>query len=273
MHSEAKSHLICHLRLQIPAVPSGEHLPSRGTQRCRCHEYQLPEGQTQRSRWAESIPPSAFTKTLEFPAEGPWSTWPPSHCDLGALCCTLPTLTSLHRRPDVDKGGGTQCHIIIISTDLGQESRPPWEHGVLGEPCPSWHHRSSVAITQQGTVSITDRWVLGSWSLINTAPLHPCCTAQGRWGQPVWTLKRVEIISGSLINVGFRSVPEALLFWQAPGSAGCYRPSDHMWDQLTRKDSAIANTNWGLQITTEFFALLGKNFSGSIHTGLLKPLK
>ena len=74
----------------------------------------------------ESIPFSASIKTQEFLQPEPAS-----------LLCALLPLTSLHRRPEVDKEGGPQHHIIIISTHLGQESRPPREHRVLGEPCPS----------------------------------------------------------------------------------------------------------------------------------------
>ena len=64
---------------------------------------------------------------------------PRSSCSQSLLPSSVPllTLTSLHRRPEVDEGGGPQHHIIIISTDLGQESCPPREHRVLGESCAS----------------------------------------------------------------------------------------------------------------------------------------
>lgn len=85
----------------------------------------------------------------------------------------------------MDKGGGTQYHIIIISTDLGQESRPPWEHGVLGEPCPSLTSQGTAVITQAwGVVSITDRWISGPGSWTYHCPL-PNCTGQAQSGQQV----------------------------------------------------------------------------------------
>ena len=55
----------------------------------------------------ESIPFSASIKTQEF-----------LHPEPASLLCTLLTLTSLHRKPEVDDAGGPQCYIIIISTDL-----------------------------------------------------------------------------------------------------------------------------------------------------------
>ena len=62
------------------------------------------------------MPCSASIKTQQFLQPEP-----------AALLCPLLPLTSLHSKPEVDDGGGSQCHVIIISTDLGQELRRPWE--------------------------------------------------------------------------------------------------------------------------------------------------
>jgi len=73
----------------------------------------------------ELSPSSPGTKSQALPAAGTWNTWPAYHCDPGALFCTLPTPTSLHRRPELNTvEEGAQHHIITISTDLGQESSP-----------------------------------------------------------------------------------------------------------------------------------------------------
>ena len=51
VHSQAKSHLIGQLKMRVPAVPSGEHLPQQRDQGCRCHEYYPAEGARQSNRW------------------------------------------------------------------------------------------------------------------------------------------------------------------------------------------------------------------------------
>ena len=74
----------------------------------------------------ESIPFSASIKTQEFLQPEPASP----------VCPLLP-LTSLHRRPEVDKGGGPSAPHQQQQQRPGEESCPPQEHSVLGEPCPS----------------------------------------------------------------------------------------------------------------------------------------
>ena len=73
----------------------------------------------------ESIPFSASIKTQEFLQPEPAS-----------LLCALLPLTSLHRRPEVDKGGPSAPRHYHQHRP-GEESCPPQEHSVLDEPCPS----------------------------------------------------------------------------------------------------------------------------------------
>jgi len=87
----------------------------------------------------------------------------------------------------------------------GEESCPLQEHRVLREPCPSWHHRSGVVVTQQGVVSITDRWVLGAWILDNMVPHSPLPWA-GSVRAASLSLTGVEIIRGPRTKVDFKSM-------------------------------------------------------------------
>ena len=205
-----RSRLIGHSGPQVPDLQTQSIFPAEWPSGAGA--YMLPTWQiTWRVRWLSPSP-------AVLPSR------PRSSCSQSLLPSAVPSsLTSLHRRPEVDEGGGAQCHIIVTSTDLGQESCPPREHRVLGEPCPSWHHRSTVVITQQGVVSITDRWVLGAWILDNTVPYSPLPWA-GQLGQRVWTLMRVETIRGCCITVGFNSVPETLNFSIAHSPAGSAGP-------------------------------------------------
>ncbi|XP_040087893.1 olfactory receptor 12-like [Oryx dammah] len=68
-----------------------------------------------------------------------------------ALFCPLLTLTSLHRRPEVDEGGGPQHHVIITSTDL---VRSPVLPGSTG----SWVSHAPPDITGAPQSSLSRAW-------------------------------------------------------------------------------------------------------------------
>ena len=149
----------------------------------------------------EPVSSSAYTKTEDFPAAGTWSTWPAS--DRYPRCSLLPPPHSHVPAQDARGEGGSR---ILNTTSLSSARTwvrsPPWEHRVLGEPCPSWRHRSAAVITQQAwAASLTgESWEPG---LRTTRPPTSHCTGQDQSGPQVWTLMRVEIIRRCYISVDF----------------------------------------------------------------------
>ena len=162
-----RSHLIGHLRPQVPDLQIESIFPAEWPQ--STGTWHVAQSQV-----TESIPFSASIKTQEFLQPEP-----------AALLCHFLTLTSLHSKPEVDDGGGPQCHVIIISTDL---VRSPVLCGITG----SWVSYAPPDITgavwsslsRVWSASLTgESWEPGSWTTWSPTP-H--CPGQGQLGQCIW---------------------------------------------------------------------------------------
>ena len=168
-----RSHLIGHSRPQAPALKIESIFPAEWPQGTGTwHVAQRTDNV--KSLVTESIPFSASIKTQEFLQPEPASP----------VCPLLP-LTSLHRRPEVDKGGGPQHHISSSSRDL---VRSP----VLPRSTASWvsHAPPDISgavwssLSRARSASLTgESWGPGSWTTRSPTPHRP---GQGQLGQQVW---------------------------------------------------------------------------------------